>query len=331
MTAFLAVLPSDLLAVLPLQVAPPSNTWFTRSPEWGWFIVVYFFLGGIAGGAAFLSGLLDLLGDRLDRRMTRIGYLIALVAIIIGGPLLIIDLTRPERFWHMVWKSDTGGPMFKYYSAISLGIWIIMAFVIFVVLAVIVSLADTRREVGSRKSASGDGSLTDSPTDRPADSIFHKIIALGCIITGSALAGYTGLVLSGSNRPLWGDTAWITLLFLLSGISAGGAAMILFGWRQGHLGTVRWIEQMEAYSSVLELIVLAIIAATIWSVVRVVWNGAWGAILLFGVGVLGIVTPIVLYARPRALGPATIPIAALLVLLGGFLLRTVVILSSEAM
>ena len=107
--------------------------------------------------------------------------------------------------------------------------------------------------------------------------------------------------------------------------------MILVGWRQGHPGTVRWIEQMESYSSVLELIVLAIIAATIWSVVRVVWSGAWGAILLFGVGVLGIVTPMVLYARPRALGTATIPIAALLVLIGGFLLRTVVILSSEAM
>jgi protein NrfD len=106
--------------------------------------------------------------------------------------------------------------------------------------------------------------------------------------------------------------------------------MILFGWRQGHPGTVRWIEQMESYSSVLELVVLAIIAATIWSVVRVVWNGAWGAILLFGVGVLGIVTPLVLYARPRALGTATIPIAALLVLIGGFLLRAVVILSSEA-
>ena len=82
--------------------------------------------------------------------MTRIGYLIALVAIVIGGPLLIIDLTRPERFWHMVWKSDTGGPMFKYYSAISLGIWIILAFVIFVVLAVIASLLS--RTVGSRKS-----------------------------------------------------------------------------------------------------------------------------------------------------------------------------------
>src|SRR5215211_2465892 len=315
---------------LLLQVAPPSPTWFTQSPDWGWYIVVYFFLGGIAGGAAFLSGLLDLLGNRLDRRMTRIGYLIALVAIVIGGPLLIVDLTRPERFWHMVWKSATGGPMFKSYSAISLGIWIILAFVIFVVLAVIASLADRRREGEQARSRE---EAVSTSTARPLDSstsVFRKIIALGCILTGSALAGYTGLVLTGTNRPLWGDTVWITLLFLLSGISAGGAAMILFGWRQGHLGTVRWIEQMEAYSSVLELIVLAIIAATIWSVARVVWNGVWGAILLFGVGVLGVITPIVLYARPRALGTATIPIAALLVLIGGFLLRTVVILSSEA-
>ena len=301
---------------LLLQVAPPSPTWFTQSPDWGWYIVVYFFLGGIAGGAAFLSGLLDLLGDRLDRRMTRIGYLIALVAIVIGGPLLVIDLTRPERFWHMVWKSDTGGPMFKYYSAISLGIWIILAFVIFVGLAAAASLADIGR-FPRWFSTFGEG-------------VLGKIIALGCILTGSALAGYTGLVLTGSNRPLWGDSAWITLLFLLSGISAGGAAMILFGWRQGHPGTVRWIEQMESYSSVLELIVLAVIAATIWSVVRVVWSGAWGAILLFGVGVLGVVTPIVLYARPRALGTATVPVAALLVLVGSFLLRAVVILSSEA-
>ena len=323
MTTLLLDLSTSRLLDLPMQVAPPSNTWFTKSPEWGWYIVFYFFLGGIAGGAAFLSGLLDLLGDRLDRRMTRIGYLIALVAIIIGGPLLIVDLTRPERFWHMVWKSDTGGPMFKYYSAISLGVWIILAFGIFVVLAVIGSFA------GSRKSEAGKTDRLTTDDFRPT-TVWDKIVALGCVLTGSALAGYTGLVLTGTNRPLWGDSAWITLLFLLSGISAGGAAMFLVGWRQGHPGTVRWIEQMEAYSSVLELIVLAIIAATIWSVARVVWNGAWGAILLFGVGVLGVVTPIVLYARPRALGTATIPIAALLVLIGGFLLRTVVILSSEA-
>ena len=302
--------------LIPLQVAPPSNTWFTVSPEWGWYIVVYFFLGGIAGGATFLSGLLDLLGDRVDRRMTRVGYLIALVAIAVGGLLLIVDLTRPERFWHMIWKSDTGGPMFKYYSPLSLGVWIILAFVLFVGLAAAASLADIGK----------------FPRwfSRFGEGVLGKIVALGCIVTGSALAGYTGLVLTATNRPVWGDSAWITLLFLLSGVSAGGAAMILLGWRQGHPGTVRWIERMEGYSSALELIVLAIIAATIWSIVRVVWSGAWGAILLFGVVVLGILAPIYLYARPRTFGTATIPLAALLVLVGSFLLRTVVMLSSEA-
>ncbi len=300
---------------LLLQVAP-SPTWFTVSPEWGWYIVVYFFLGGIAGGAAFLSGLLDLLGDRLDRRMTRIGYLIALIAIVIGGPLLIIDLTRPERFWHMIWKSDTGGPMFKLYSPVSLGIWIILAFVIFVALAAAASLADAGRF--PRWFA------------RFGEDALGKIVALGCVILGASLAAYTGLVLTGTNRPVWGDSAWITLLFLLSGISAGGAAMILFGWRQGHPGTVHWIEQMEGYSSALELIVLAVIAATVWSVVRVVWSGAWGALLLFGVIVFGILAPVYLHTRPRTFGAATVPIAALLVLAGSFLLRTVVILSSEA-
>ena len=200
---------------LLLQVVPPSPTWFTDSPEWGWYIVVYFFLGGIAGGAAFLSGLLDLLGDRLDRRMTRIGYLIALVAIIIGGPILIIDLTRPERFWHMVWMSDTGGPMFKPYSAISLGIWIIMAFVIFVVLAVIASFAG-QSGGGSRPVMTAyrltDYRLTDClRQDRRPRLRPHRL-------------GAGGVHRSRPDRhqpAALGDTVWITLLFLLSGISAG--------------------------------------------------------------------------------------------------------------
>jgi formate-dependent nitrite reductase membrane component NrfD len=301
---------------LLLQIAPPSDTWFTKSPEWGWLIVVYFFLGGIAGGAAFLSGLLDLFGNRLDRRMIRIGYWIALIAIIISAPLLIFDLTQPGRFWHMIWKSDTGGLMFKPYSAISIGIWIITVFVIFIILASAAALADVGKLPRSI-SALGQG-------------VAGKIIALGCVIMGAAVAGYTGLVLSGSNRPLWGDTVWITLLFLLSGISAGGAAMILFGWRQTHPGSVRWIEQMEGFSSIVELVVLAIIAASIWAIVSVVWSGVWGAVLLVGVVLLGILIPLILYARPRLFGASTIPVAAILVLLGSFLLRTVVILSSEA-
>lgn len=299
-----------------LQAAPPSSTFFTVSPDWGWYIVLYFFLGGIAGGAAFLSGLLDLFGHRLDRNMIRVGYGTALVAILLGAPLLIIDLAQPTRFWHMLWQSNSDGPMFKAYSAISIGVWIVLLFVVFVALATLASLAETGR-LPRRLAVLGEG-------------VQGKIIALGCVLLGSALAGYTGLVLTDTNRPLWSDTIWITLLFLLSGISAGGAAMILVGWKESHPGSVRWLEQMEGVSSVVELFVLAIIATSIWSIVSVVWSGTWAVILGIGVVLLGVVVPLFLYSRPRTLGTATIPVAAALVILGSFLLRTVVILSSEA-
>ena len=299
-----------------LAQVPPSDTWFTVSPHWGWYIVVYFFLGGIAGGAAFLSGLLDLFGNPLDRPMTRIGYVLALVTVIIGGPLLIIDLNRPERFWHMVIQSNTMMPMFKWYSPISFGVYILMAFSLFVGLAALAALGDWR-VLPRTFSRLGEGTL-------------GKLLALGCVLSGTALAGYTGLVLTTTNRPLWGNTIWMSLLFLLSGISAGSAAMILFGRRRGHPGTVQWLEEMERYSSIGEIIVLAIMAITLGSIAQAVWGGVWAVIMLVGVVLLGILVPLFLYYRPRTLGAATIPVAAVLVLVGVFLLRTVVILSSEA-
>src|SRR4051794_19134844 len=298
-----------------LQAAPPSSTFFTVSPEWGWYIVLYFFLGGIAGGAAFLAGLLDLFGHRLDRNMIRVGYGIALVAIIIGAPLLIVDLTQPSRFWHMIWQSNAGGPMFKPYSAISIGIWIVSLFTILVALATAAALADTGR-LPRGLAVFGEGTL-------------GKIIALGCVIMGSALAGYTGLVLTDTNRPLWSDTIWITLLFLLSGISAGGAAMILVGWKESHPGSIRWLEQMEGVSSVVELFVLAIIATSIWSIVSLVGTGTWAVVLGVVVVLLRVLATLFLYARPRAVGGAPIVVAEGVVLLVRFLFRTVVILSTE--
>ena len=39
------------------------------------------------------------------------------------------------------------------------------------------------------------------------EEVVGKIVALGCVVTGAALAIYTGLVLTGTNRPLWGDSA----------------------------------------------------------------------------------------------------------------------------
>ena len=53
---------------------PPSSTFFTASPHWNWLIIVYFFVGGLAGGCYFLAVLIDFFDRATDRPLARLGY-----------------------------------------------------------------------------------------------------------------------------------------------------------------------------------------------------------------------------------------------------------------
>ena len=298
-----------------LAQAAPSDTWYTLSPHWGWIIVVYFFLGGIAGGAAFLAAMLDLFGSRQDRPMARIGYAVAFPAIILAGPLLIVDLNRPERFWHMFIQSDTLRPMFKWYSAISIGAWGVGVFALFATLAFAGALAEWGRlPVAFRRLREG---------------TLGRVISALAGLLGLFVAGYTGVLLSATNRPLWADSPLIGILFLLSGVSAGAALMLLIG-RRANAESVHWLGRMDFYSSLLELVILVVLALSLGSVAREVWGNGWGVLLVVGTVLLGLLVPMLLHWRPRLLGRLSIPSAAVLVLIGGFVLRMVVVLSSEA-
>ena len=96
-----------------------TDTFFTAAPHWRWLIVLYFFIGGIAGGSFFIASILYLFGRPTDRPLVRLGYYVAFVGAVISGLILIIDLHRPLRFWHMLFESKTGGIMFKYWSPMS--------------------------------------------------------------------------------------------------------------------------------------------------------------------------------------------------------------------
>src|SRR5205814_7450971 len=83
------------------------NPW-VADPGWHGLIIWYFYLGGIAAGAYVMAALADLFGDAEDRRGVRVGYYLAFPIVCVCGVLLIIDLRRPERFWHMVIEWNTG-------------------------------------------------------------------------------------------------------------------------------------------------------------------------------------------------------------------------------
>jgi protein NrfD len=60
------------------------------------------------------------------------------------------------------------------------------------------------------------------------------------------------------------------------------------------------------------------------------WLNAWGALLVVGVIIVGMLAPLMLSFRARRLAVASMTTSAILVLIGGFLLRVVIVLSSES-
>ena len=308
---------SNLLDLVP-ALAAPSDTFFTRSPDWSWPIALYFFVGGLAGGAAFIGAFLDLFGEPADKPAARIGHLLAAPLITIGGIILIVDLNRPERFWHMMLESETYRPMFKWYSAMSFGVWIVGAFSLVSGLVFLGVLADHPRFPDGLRSlrALHEGAL-------------GRVLTALSGLFGLFTAGYTGVLLSDTNRPLWGDTTLLGILFLVSGVSAAAALITLLAWRRAHPGTLRWLGFMDSYGSILELAVLVVMLIALGSVATEALDNVWGIVLVVGTVIAGILLPLALHWRPRVLGSLTIPSAALLVLAGSLCLRLAIVMASE--
>src|SRR5438445_10124278 len=84
----------------------PAMNLFVADPDWGWWIILYFYLGGIAAGAYFTATLIELVGSAEDRELSVIGYSITFPLVALCGLFLIVDLGRPERYWHMLFKSE---------------------------------------------------------------------------------------------------------------------------------------------------------------------------------------------------------------------------------
>lgn len=297
-----------------------SDTFFTASPHWGWWIVLYFFVGGIAGTAFLLASLLHLFGRPDDRPLVRMGYYTAFIGAVVSGFLLTVDLGRPLRFWHMIIESNTGQPMFKSWAPISVGVWGLLLFGVFSFLAALAALGEDRPDVPALQSAPVQA------LRRPGPS---AVIAVLGSIFGLFLAGYTGVLLAVTNRPIWADSTLLGLLFLLSGASTGAATLILLAvWRRaGHPASVHWLGWFDRWVLALELLVLIVFLVTLGSVARVFLNW-WGVLLLLGVVGAGIVVPLLLEQGHRLRSARHLARSASLVLLGGFLLRVVVLLSS---
>src|SRR5256885_16818105 len=80
------------------------------------------------------------------------------------------------------------------------------------------------------------------------------VAGLGGLL-GFFVAGYPGVLLSVPNRPIWGDTTLLGLVFLISGASTAAALLALLGHRRAMTG-VHALERFDSVMLVLELVAL---------------------------------------------------------------------------
>jgi protein NrfD len=293
-----------------------SSTLYTAPPHWHWLVVLYFFVGGLAGGSYFLGALIDFCGRPSARPLARLAYCIAFPATVVSGILLTLDLGKPLRFWHMLLQAERGTPVWKPWSPMSLGSWALLLFGVFTLVSFLAALADIGRAPGSLRAL------------RPPHVVGGIVAVLGGIL-GFFIAGYTGVLLSVTNRPIWSDTNLLGVMFLLSAASTSAALLALLGHGRPETEPgVRALERLDGWVLVLEIVVLIALVVSLGSLMRL-WLSAWGALLVVGVVGLGMIVPLLLQWWPRMVGRFGAPVAAVLVLIGGFLLRVVIVMSAQ--
>ncbi|TMF75608.1 MAG: hypothetical protein E6I18_11125 [Chloroflexi bacterium] len=293
---------------------PPAEH-FAAPPEWQWWILAYFFFGGLSGGSYALGTLLRFAGGPRHESAARIAFIASFIALIPCPIFLTLDLGQPLRFWHMLVDIGTGGIALKPESPISLGSWALLVFGLFSFVSFLGAIA----EVGWFRATSAIARVL-----RGGAGLIWS--AIGTVF-GLFICGYTGVLLAVSNQPVWSDAGWVLGgMFLASALAGSTALLLLFAGsrRDVDADTTHRLERADRYFVILEavLIVLFLLSVAIAGTLNKVL-GVW--IVLWIVVILGLAAPF-LTSRARRWPPVAAP---LLALLGVLALRALVIFSAQ--
>ncbi len=290
--------------------------------QWGLPIIIYLFLGGLAGGAYFISALSDLCEIEEHKNVAKIGFTVAFIAIVIGGSCLIFDLGRPDRFLNVL-------TTYKFTSPMSVGVWGVIVFSIFSFVSLIMIHGMNSKASGLFKL----GYYISIVVPRKA------INAIGLSV-GVFLAAYTGVLLTETSRPLWSDTPFLGALFFASGVSTA-IAFVYFIYDIKYKNTM--FSEINKYKLKLvdnialigEIVIILFMLIELSNKHRLILMDKVSGLFWIGVVLIGMVIPIILnfYSLIKykigggKLGSSLI--TPILIIVGGFLLRYVVVIAGQ--
>jgi formate-dependent nitrite reductase membrane component NrfD len=262
---------------------------FIKPPVWTWEVSLYFWVGGIASGSAFVALAADLAGDE---RSAALGRKIALGAVLPAPGLLIADLGRPARFLNML-------RVFKPRSPMNLGAWCLAGFTAVGAGAVGADL------LGRRSTARGLG-------------------ALNALLAGY-LGSYTGVLLAATAVPVWARSRiFLGPIFVSTAAATGAAAtrLVLTANKERPVGhpTRVALRRLEAAAMLAELTLSMVNQRRLGRAGRVLSEGRPGRLFRTAKWLAGTGLALNLLGGRRT-GPFGQNVASVLYLAGGLAFR----------
>jgi protein NrfD len=280
-----------------------------KPTHYRWLIINYFFVGGMAGASQIIATVADLVGSERDRTVVRAGRYLALAGSLASPVFLIADLHTPQRWYNMI-------RIFRPTSTMSIGAWTLAAF-------------------GSLSGLTAVAQGLEDAGWRPGRQV-ARWVGVPAAGMGAMMAVYTGTLLAATSVQLWAAVyRLLPALFGTSSTATAAAALSLIA--QASNASERTLAQLgrvELAAGVAEL-ALSVGTEAEWrrqGVAAPMQRQPISAAYRFGVLGLGVLAPLVVHAVQMLTGRHSrraSGLAAIATLIGGFILRAVMIFAGN--
>lgn len=275
-------------------------------------ISIYFYLTGLSAGSFILSTLSYGFGLKQYKPLGKVGVVMATIVLIIAPFFLLIHIGMPSRAWHL----------FVYLNLASPITWGSFLLILYPINCIIYGYFMFKENM----------KLT-------------RIFGFIGIPLAISVHGYTGFILAfGKARALW-NTALMPILFLVSAVVSGIALMILviiikdrFFSKEKKIDRelilslgklMAWMIVFDLFLVGSDLIVLSISHSDAQAAAHLILAGKFSPLFLIVENLLGKIVPFIILVVPRFRTPPWVVVASILVVIGIFFMRYVVVVAGE--
>lgn len=278
----------------------------------GALIAIYFYLTGLSAGSFVLSTLAYVFGIEKFKPIGKIGVILAALFLFMAPLALLVHVGQPFKSWHLFFYLNPTSPI----------TWGSFLLTLYPINALIYGFFMFK---GNQK--------------------MTRLFGMIGIPLAVFVHGYTGFILAlGKGRALW-NTALMPFLFLVSAMVSGIALMILISiikdrffsrekrinrdlvFSLGNLLAAMIL--IDLFLVLSDVLVLLVSHAEAQEVARLLLQGKFSLYFIGVENIMGKIIPVLLLLIPGLRTLRTVTIASILVVVGIFFMRYVVVLGGE--